>query len=181
MFIILGKTSTRVVLAPALLVRTYTGPEWGHQCICKWPSIIGPSAGIVLTVNMVKLNMNFQTIFSHQISWISYLWSHIIQNGCRDFMRSHSTSIFHSLGPGCCFTDVSRALQNNLTKIHNGRNHISRENFKLKLCTCAQSMALGTCTKFQLEILIRNEISAKHKFRENILESSRNNPVIGWA
>ena len=30
------------------------------------------------------------------------------------------------------------------------------------------------CTKFQLEILIRNTISAIHKFRENILESSRN-------
>ena len=39
---------------------------------------------------------------------------------------------------------------------------------------CAQSMALGTHTKFQLEILIRSTISAIHKFRENILESSRN-------
>ena len=47
------------------------------------------------------------------------------------------------------------------------------ENFKLKLCMCAQSMALGTRTKFRLEILIRSTISAIHKFRENILESSR--------
>ena len=31
-----------------------------------------------------------------------------------------------------------------------------------------------TCTNFQLEILIRSTISAIHKFRENILESSRN-------
>ena len=77
-------------------------------------------------------------------------------------------------GPGDCFINVSRALQNNLAKIHNTRNHIYGENFKLKLCACAQSMALGTRTKFQLEIRITSIISAIHKFRENILESSRN-------
>ena len=75
---------------------------------------------------------------------------------------------------GGCFTNVSWALQNNLAKIHNVRNHIYGENFKLKLCTCAQGMALGTRTKFQLEILIRNTVSAIRKFQENILESSRN-------
>ena len=48
------------------------------------------------------------------------------------------------------------------------------ENFKLKLCMFAQSHALGTHTKFQLEILIRNLISAIHKFQENVLESSQN-------
>ena len=63
----------------------------------------------------------------------------------------------------------SRALQNNLLKIDNTRNDIYGENFKLKLCTCAQSMALGTSIKFQLEILITSTISAIHKFRENIL------------
>ena len=77
-------------------------------------------------------------------------------------------------GPGGCFTKVSRALQNNLAKIHNARNHHYGENFKLKLCTCAQSIALGSRTKFQLEILIKSTISVIHKFRENILESSRN-------
>ena len=77
-------------------------------------------------------------------------------------------------GPGGCFTNVSRALQNNLAKIHSTGNHIYGENFKLKLWTCAQSHALGTRTKFQLEILIRTTISAIHKFQENILESSRN-------
>ena len=75
---------------------------------------------------------------------------------------------------GGCFTNVLRALQNNLAKICNTRNDIYGENFKLKLCTCAQSMALGTCTKFQLEILIRSTISAIYKFRENILENSQN-------
>ena len=85
---------------------------------------------------------------------------------------------------GGCFIKVSRALQNNLAKIHNARDHLYGENFKLKLCTCAQSMALGTHTKFQLEILIRSTVSAIHKFRENILESSRNlsetSPRVAW-
>ena len=45
------------------------------------------------------------------------------------------------------------------------------ENFKLKLRTCAQSMALGKRTEFQLEIVIRSAISAIHKLRETILES----------
>ena len=75
---------------------------------------------------------------------------------------------------GGCFTNVSWALQNDLAKIYDARNHSYGENFKLKLYTCAQSMALGTCTKFQLEILIRIMTSAIHKFRENILESLRN-------
>ena len=78
------------------------------------------------------------------------------------------------LGSGGCFTNASRALQRNLAKIYNARNHIYSENFKLKICTCAQSKALGTHTKFQLEILIRSAIFAIHKFRENMLESSRN-------
>ena len=75
---------------------------------------------------------------------------------------------------GGCFTNVSRALHNNLANIYNAENDIYGENFKLKLCTCAQSMALGTRTKCQLEIRIRSTISAVHKIRENILESSRN-------
>ena len=75
---------------------------------------------------------------------------------------------------GGCFTNVWCALQNNLAKLYNARNHIYGENFRLKLCTCAQSMALGTRTKFQLDIPIRSTISTIHKFRENILESSRN-------
>ena len=66
--------------------------------------------------------------------------------------------------PGGGFTNVSRAFKNNLVKIHNARNHIYGENFKLKLCMCAQSMALGTHTKFQLGILIRRTISAKQNF-----------------
>ena len=89
------------------------------------------------------------------------------------------TNISHAhwltrLIPGGCFTNDSRAPQNNLAKIYNARNYICYENSKLKRCTCVQSMAWGTRTKFQLEILIRSAISAIHKFRENILESSPN-------
>ena len=58
----------------------------------------------------------------------------------------------HLRVPGDCFTNVLRALQNNLVKIYNVRDHTSDENFKLKLCMCAQSHALGTRTNFQLEI-----------------------------
>ena len=63
---------------------------------------------------------------------------------------------------GGCFTIVSRALQNILSKFVYCRNRTSYENFQLKLCVCAQSLALealGTHTKFQLEILTINMIS----------------------
>ena len=50
--------------------------------------------------------------------------------------------------PGGCFTNISRALQNILSKFVYCRNRTSNENFKLKRCTCAQSHALGTHTKF---------------------------------
>ena len=59
-------------------------------------------------------------------------------------------------------------------KICTAKNHISGENFTLKLWMWAQSMALGTRTKFQLAVLISRTISAKHKFQGKNLESSRN-------
>ena len=83
--------------------------------------------------------------------------------------------------PGGCFTNVSRALQDILSKFVYCRNRIY-ENFKLKLSTCAQSHALGTHTKFQLEILTINVISGMVYFREIILESlwnfSETTPVL---
>ena len=83
--------------------------------------------------------------------------------------------------PGGCLTNVSRALQYNLSKFAYCRNHTSYENFKLKLCTCAQNHALGTRTKFQLEILTINVISGIVYFRKIILESSRNvNETTPW-
>ena len=73
---------------------------------------------------------------------------------------------------GVCFTNASRALQDILSKCVYCRNRASYEKFKLKLCTCAQSHALGTRTKFQLEILIINVVSSIY-FRKIILESLR--------
>ena len=78
------------------------------------------------------------------------------------------------LGSGGCFTNVSRALQDILSKFVYCRNCTSYENFKLKLCTSAQSLALGTCTKFQLEILTINVISDIVYLHEIVLESLRN-------
>ena len=72
-------------------------------------------------------------------------------------------------GQGGCFTNVSRTLQNDLTKIHDARNRTSDIGISSWKC-----MALRICTHFQLEILTRSTISAIQKFRENILESSRN-------
>ena len=69
-----------------------------------------------------------------------------------------------------CFTNVSWALQDILSKYVYCINRTSYENFKLKFCTCA----LGTRTNFQLEILTINVISGIVNFREIILESSRN-------
>ena len=78
------------------------------------------------------------------------------------------------MGPGGCFTKVSRALQDILSKFVYYRNRTSGEKFKLKICTWAQSKALGTRTKFQLKFLTINVISGIVYFREIILESSRN-------
>ena len=96
------------------------------------------------------------------------------QNGYGLLEEGSFRTSFSAWEPGGCFSNVSRALQNNLAKIYNSRNNIYADNFKLKICTCTQSMALVTRTKFQLEILIRNTILVIYKFRENILESARN-------
>ena len=65
------------------------------------------------------------------------------------------------------FRELSKIISQ---KIHSAGNHIYGENFKLKLCMCAQSTALGKRTKFQLEILIRSVISAIQKFQEYLVE-----------
>ena len=67
-----------------------------------------------------------------------------------------------------------RELQNILSKFVCCRNRTSYEHFRLKLCSCAQSHALGARTKFQLEILTINVITGIVYFREIILESSWN-------
>ena len=91
-------------------------------------------------------------------------------------MRSNEGGV--ACKPGGCFTNVSRALQNILSKFVYCRNSTCDQNFKLKLCTCAQSHALGTCTKFQLEILIINVISGVVYFREIIFIHSH---ALKWG
>ena len=81
-----------------------------------------------------------------------------------NMMTSSNGNIFRDTGG--CFTNISRALQNILSKFVYRRNRTSYENFKLKLCMCAQSHALGTHTKFRLEILSLNVISSIVDFRE---------------
>ena len=79
------------------------------------------------------------------------------------------TTFFYCRGQGVVsptFRELSNIISRNLCT--------SYENFKLKLCTCAQNHALGTRTKFQLEILTINVISGIVYFRKIILESSRN-------
>ena len=79
------------------------------------------------------------------------------------------------LESGDCFGNVVwRALKNILSKFVYCRTRTSYGNFKLQLCTCAQSHSLDTRTKFQLEILIINVISGVVYFCDIILQSSRN-------
>ena len=60
-------------------------------------------------------------------------------------------SLWSALATGEGFTNVSRALQNILSKfVHYKNLYFLYKNFKLKLCTCAQRRALGMPTKFQL-------------------------------
>ena len=80
----------------------------------------------------------------------------------------------HRSRSGGCFTKVWQALEDILSKFVYYRNRNSGEKFKLKLCTWAQSIALGTRTKFQLKILTIDVISDIVYFGEIILESSRN-------
>ena len=89
-------------------------------------------------------------------------------------VSEHRLSLEDQVDTIFCFTNISRALQIILSKFVFCRNRISYEHFKLKLCTCSQSMALGTRTKFRLEILTIHVIFGIVYFREIILENSRN-------
>ena len=92
---------------------------------------------------------------------------------CQSYVYDIRYVVVMNMASRGCFTTFLRVLQNNIVKIHNARNHTSCDNFKLKLCTCAQRMALGTRTKFQLKILTRSKMSSIRTFQENISESSR--------
>ena len=85
--------------------------------------------------------------------------------------------------PGVGFNNVSRALQDIRSQFVYRRYSISDDNFKLKLCTCAQSNALGMPTKVQLEIPTINVIPGIVYFHEIILQSSPTlvkRPLVLW-
>ena len=70
------------------------------------------------------------------------------------------------LTPGGLF---HRKLSKNiLTKKYKAGNHLYGESLKPKSRVRAQSMSLGTHTKFQLETLTRSMTSALHKLQEDI-------------
>ena len=114
-------------------------------------------------------------VMSYKLIFASEYWPYILIPCSLGFAlckNSDSCDSFTHILQGChTYTNVLWALQNYLAKLHNAKNHIYGENFKLKICTCAQSMGLGRCTKFQLEILIKSMISPVHKFWYNNLES----------
>ena len=139
---------TKLFLHPLYMLIILKETLW-CTCILKLSSTENGAGHWKLTPRKTRTCLHYM----QPISWLLMTW------WCKE--------------PGSRFTNVSRALQHNLAKIHNTRNHIYGKNFKLKLCMCAQSHALGIHTKFQLEILARSTISAI-QFQENILESSRN-------
>ena len=146
--------------------------SWGiiSQCLYSRPNLTvhGWSSAVSPPPPCVTLTVQFNSI--QNILLLSSVQSEI--NFIID-IHTVNAMIFNSLGPGGCFTNVLRALQNILSKFVHCRNRTSYVSFKLKLCTCDQSHALGTCTKFQLEILTINVISGIVYFGEIILESSR--------
>ena len=117
-------------------------------------------------------------IFRNKLQW------NFNQNTSFSFTKMHLKISSAKRWPGGCFTNVSWALQDIISKFVYCRNRTSYENFKLKLCTCAQSPVLGTRTKFQLKILTIYVISGMVYFRKIILESSRNisetTPSVLW-
>ena len=91
---------------------------------------------------------------------------------CPQVIMSHETPHPQQQAwPGGRFTNVSRALQNIISKFVSCKNRTFYGNVKLKLCMWAH---LGTRMKFQLGILTINVIFGILYFRENILKSSRN-------
>ena len=75
--------------------------------------------------------------------------------------------VYHLWTTRGCFINVSRALQNILSKFVYCRNRTSCENFKLKLCTCATFKVLAWNSHYKCHFWCC-------VFCEIILESSQN-------
>ena len=166
-----------LVLSCSCLCPIHWSQMLSQEWRCNWSRTTGdtPTTSVWSAISLPnKVHLTLEVWWYYYMRDYSILTTKMEENLSYWSVGWNPFPISNDAAAGGCFTNVSRALQNNLTKIHNTRNHIYGENFKLKLCTCAQSHALGTRTKFQLEILITSTISAIHKFRENISESSWN-------
>ena len=127
----------------------------------KYPSV---DACILSTRNLLK-----------SYSMISVISVHCYQMVVRFFHLLQLQGLFHY-----CFASSPRYSLGFLYC----RNRTSYENFKLKLCACAQRHALGTHTKFQIEILTINVISGIVYLREIILETKHlwnNHKVLDYS
>ena len=84
--------------------------------------------------------------------------------------------------PEGCFTNISRALQNkNNENTQCQKSHLWWE-FQAETLYVCPKLGFGHTYKVHLEILIRNMISAIHKFQGNVLESLRNvSETITWS
>jgi len=76
-------------------------------------------------------------------------------------LQNDSHLMVNQVGVSLTFCELSKILS---LKLVHSRYQNSDEHFKLKLSMCAQSMALGTCTKFWLEILAINGFSPLYIF-----------------
>ena len=84
-----------------------------------------------------------------------------------------------------CFTNVSRALQNILSKFVYCRNRTSYENFKLKLCTRAQSHGFWHAYKFsawnsQYKCDFRYHMFSRDYFGELVKRWWNNPLILNW-
>ena len=104
----------------------------------------------------------------------SACWSNSGINELMPIIRAKGFSSF----PSCNFFGMHLGAVSltfrELRKLFSRKYTTPEITFMVKLCMCAQSKALGTRTKFQLEILIISIICVIHKFREKFLGSSRN-------
>ena len=105
---------------------------------CRLKHFISQSSPNIITLSGWQRQISFDAIQSER------------PKNCK-FGNKYHLNETRRQRPGACFTNVSRALQDILLKFVYCRNRCSCENFKLKLCMCAQSMALGTRISFSLK------------------------------
>ena len=121
------------------------GVLWGNNTIHPTEPVANyPNYAVVIHPTDCKPEFALKVLYVVAVGW-----SRCLIHPCDGLLFEKSSGY-----PRVCFTHVSRALQYDLAKINNTRKHIYGANFKLKLFTCAQSVSLGICTKFKLDILI---------------------------